>query len=164
MKELSEAEMLHRAAAYCSGAERCISDVEKKIMAAGLDDEASKRIIKRLLDERFIDEKRYARFFVNDKFQFNKWGKIKINYELQKKKISSEIREESLSALDEEAYNRMLLDLLKAKKKTTKGKNDADVRMKLIRFAAGRGFEMPAISFCLRKLGNTDCEDEDFFE
>ena len=36
MKQISESEMLHRAAAYCSASERCIQDVEKKIKAAGV--------------------------------------------------------------------------------------------------------------------------------
>lgn len=64
MKEITEPEMLHRAAAYCSAAERCIQDVQKKIDAAGLPPDASERIIARLLKERFIDESRYTRFFV----------------------------------------------------------------------------------------------------
>ena len=70
MKEITEPEMLHRAAAYCSAAERCIQDVQKKIDAAGLPPDASERIIARLLKERFIDESRYTRFFVNDKLRF----------------------------------------------------------------------------------------------
>ena len=78
MKEITEPEMLHRAAAYCSTAERCIQDVQKKIDAAGLPPDASERIIARLLKERFIDESRYTRFFVNDKLRFNKWGRVKI--------------------------------------------------------------------------------------
>ena len=41
MKQISESEMLHRAAAYCSASERCIQDVEKKIKAAGLAGEES---------------------------------------------------------------------------------------------------------------------------
>ena len=32
MKEITEPEMLHRAAAYCSAAERCIQDVQKRSM------------------------------------------------------------------------------------------------------------------------------------
>ena len=49
MKQISESEMLHRAAAYCSASERCIQDVEKKIKAAGLAGEESDRIVSRLL-------------------------------------------------------------------------------------------------------------------
>ena len=45
MKEITEPEMLHRAAAYCSTAERCIQDVQKKIDAAGLPPDASERIL-----------------------------------------------------------------------------------------------------------------------
>ena len=123
MKEITEPEMLHRAAAYCSAAERCIQDVQKKIDAAGLPPDASERIIARLLKERFIDESRYTRFFVNDKLRFNKWGRVKIGYELYKKNIPSPIREESLAAIDEGEYCSILLDLLKSKKKSTKGKD-----------------------------------------
>lgn len=47
MKQLNEAEMLHRAAAYCSTAERCIQDIEKKIKAAGLSQEENDRILSR---------------------------------------------------------------------------------------------------------------------
>lgn len=135
MKEITEPEMLHRAAAYCSAAERCIQDVQKKIDAAGLPPDASERIIARLLKERFIDESRYTRFFVNDKLRFNKWGRVKIGYELYKKNIPSPIREESLAAIDEGEYRSILLDLLKSKKKSTKGKDERDTFNKLLRFA-----------------------------
>lgn len=159
MKEVSEAEMLHKAAAYCSAAERCISDVQKKVDAAGLSSEASDRIIARLLKERFIDEARYTRFFVNDKLRFNKWGKIKISYELYRKNIPSTIREEALAAIDEEEYRSTLLDLLKAKRKSTKGKDERDLFNKLLRFAAGRGFESGIAISCLRQLfKDTDCD------
>ena len=73
MEQITEPEMLRRAAAYCSTAERCIQDVQKKIKAAGLSQEEGERIIARLLQEKFIDEHRFARYFVNDKLRFNKW-------------------------------------------------------------------------------------------
>lgn len=109
--------MLHRAAAYCSASERCIQDVEKKIKAAGLAGEESDRIVSRLLQERFIDESRFARYFVNDKLRFNKWGRVKINYEMQRKGIPSSIRSEALEGIDEQEYRSILLSLLKSKRK-----------------------------------------------
>ncbi len=160
MKQLTEAEMLHKAAAYCSTAERCIQEVEKKIAAAGLSHEESDRIIARLLQERFIDEQRFARYFVNDKLRFNKWGRIKIAYELQKKNIPAAIRAEALEQIDETEYNDILFSLLKAKKKTTKGKDNRDIYFKLLRFAAGRGFEGQAANTCLKRLfNNADYEE-----
>lgn len=93
--------MLRRAAAYCSTAERCIQDVQKKIQAAGLTSEEGERIIARLLQEKFIDESRFSGYFVNDKLRFNKWGRIKIAYELHKKNIPASIRSEALERIDE---------------------------------------------------------------
>ena len=162
MKQASESEMLHRAAAYCSASERCIQDVEKKIKAAGLTGEESDRIVARLLKERFIDESRFARYFVNDKLRFNKWGRVKINYEMQRKGITSDIRSEALANIDEQEYQSILLSLLKSKKKATRGKDDRDVYTKLLRFAAGRGFEMREASRCLRELFNGNGYEDDF--
>ena len=160
MKEITEPEMLRRAATYCSTAERCIQDVQKKIDAAGLPEDAAERIIARLLEERFIDESRYARFFVNDKLRFNKWGRVKIAYELYKKNIPAHIREEAIAAIDEDEYRSVLLDLLESKKKSTKGKDKRDIFNKLLRFAAGRGFESRIALDCLSQLSNgTDRED-----
>lgn len=164
MKQISEPEMLHRAAAYCSAAERCIQDVEKKIKAAGLTGEESDRIIARLLKERFIDESRFARYFVNDKLRFNKWGRIKISYELQRKGIPADIRAEALAGIDEQEYQDILSSLLKSKKKTTRGKDERDVYTKLLRFAAGRGFEGRDANRCLKQLFNGNEYDEDSFE
>lgn len=162
MKQLTESEMLHRAAAYCSTAERCIQDIEKKIKTAGLTQEENDRIIARLLQERFIDENRFARYFVNDKLRFNKWGRIKISYELQKRGIPASIRQEALDAIDNEEYENILSALLKTKKKTTKGKDEREIYYKLLRFASGRGFEGREIAQCLQRLFKGETYEESF--
>lgn len=162
MEQITEPEMLRRAAAYCSIAERCIQDVQKKIKAAGLSQEEGERIIVRLLQEKFIDEHRFARYFVNDKLRFNKWGRIKITYELQKRNIPAPIRSEALEGIDEKEYADILQSLLKAKKKSTKGKDERDIYIKLLRFAAGRGFESREASRCLKQLFNGNDYEEDF--
>lgn len=161
MKQLSEAEMLHRAAAYCSAAERCIQEVEKKIEAAGLSREESERIIARLLSEKYIDESRYCRFFVNDKLRFNKWGRIKIGYELQKRNIPAATRQEAMDGIDEQEYSDILLSVLKTKIKSVRGKDDRDRFLKLLRFAAGRGFETREAGRCLQQLLKGDDYAED---
>lgn len=160
MKQTTEAEMLHRAAAYCSAAERCILDVRKKVRAAGLTTEEEERIIARLVKERFIDEARFARYFVNDKLRFNKWGRIKIGYELQRKDIPADIRTEALSGIDETEYADILRSLLKAKKKTVRGKDNREIYTKLLRFAAGRGFESREAVRCLNELFQTNDYEE----
>lgn len=161
MKTLSESEMLHRAAAYCSASEHCVQDVEKKLKASGLPEEVCNRILTRLLEERFIDERRFARYFVSDKLRFNKWGRVKINYELQKRGIAAEIRSEAMDSIPEQLYEDTLLDLLRGKMKTIRGKDERERYLKLLRFAAGRGFEMRESARCLKQLFKGNTYDED---
>lgn len=158
--ENTEQNILHKMAAYCSTAERCVQDIESKLKNTDLDDEARERIIARLKQERFIDEGRFSRFFVNDKLRFNKWGRIKISFELKRKGISGIDAEEALSGIDEEEYRNTLYDILKSKKKTVKGKDERDVFYKLLRFAAGRGFETSISTKCIKEILNS-IEDYD---
>ena len=154
MKQLNEQEILHIAASYCSLAERCIYDVRKKIASAGASPETGERIIAHLLKEKFIDETRYCRGFVNDKFRFNRWGRIKIGYELRGKNMNDMLINEAISNIDEDEYESVLFTLLKEKKRTVKGKDGYELFTKLYRFAAGRGFESALIAQQLRKLLN----------
>ena len=162
MKQISESEMLHRAAAYCSASERCIQDVEKENQSGGIGRGRKRPDRFRLLQERFIDESRFARYFVNDKLRFNKWGRVKINYEMQRKGIPSSIRSGSTGR-----YRRTRISLHppfspEKQKKVTRGKDDREVYAKLLRFAAGRGFETRETSRCLKQLFNGNDYEDDF--
>jgi len=146
--------MLGYLARYCSQAERCLFDVRKKMQTADLSGDAEKRIIDTLLQEKFIDEKRFARSFVRDKFQYNHWGRIKIAYELKLKCLSSEVCGEALDSIDEDEYVAALSEMLKIKKRTVKSHSSQDMYQKLFRFAASRGFETPLIIHSLKKILN----------
>ena len=152
MKQPSEQEVLHRAAAYCSTTERCIQDVLKKIESFSLSKEENSRIISRLCQEKFIDETRFARSFANDKLRFNKWGRIKIDYELRKKGIPSSVRDEAIGNIDESTYSGILHNLLRSKLKTIREKDTQDTYYKLLRFAAGRGFTASETNLALKLI------------
>ena len=161
MKQTNEAELLHQCAAYCSVAERCIFDIKKKMETAAISTEAKERIIRRLVEEKFIDEIRFCRSFVNDRLRFNKWGRIKIDFELRNRGIDASIREDALNQIDEQYYYDILFSILKDKKKSVKAKDNREEFLKLLRFAAGRGFETNLASRCLKQLVRGG-EDEDF--
>ena len=144
--------MLSTMAKYCSLAERCINDVRKKMKAEDLTTEAEKRIVDYLLKEKFIDEKRFCRSFVNDKFKFNHWGRIKICYELKSRNIPQDVYYEAIETIDEDEYISVLTDLLESKKRFTKGHSPQDIFRKLCLFAASRGFETPLIIDTLKGI------------
>ena len=150
----TEEQLLQQLASLCATKECCLQDLRKKLEKAELPEEASERILQRLQAERFVDEGRFARCFAADKFRFNHWGRLKINFELSQKGISSPLREAALKAHDEEQYREVLTDLLRTKMRSTKAKNAYELVQKLLRFAASRGFESSLAMECTRSLLN----------
>ena len=158
MKELTEEDACCRAEAYCAMAERCLSEVDGKLSAWGVSPGGRERILAHLMEERYLDEARYARSFIHDKLHFNKWGRGKIVLGLKRKSVPSSVYAPALEEIDEDDYLDILRTLLAAKRKTVKARNDYERNGKLIRFALGRGFEMDAIRRCLPAA-----DDEDAF-
>jgi regulatory protein len=142
-----------KAAVLCSRSEKCTSEIQEKLKLFGLSVEESEPVIKKLVDEKYIDDERFARAFVKDKFRFNHWGKQKIEYMLRAKKINQEILVIAFEEIEDEGYADELLKLLTDKAKTVKGKDQYDKRNKLMRFAMGRGFESGKIYAALKEMG-----------
>ena len=155
----TEEEMLQKLAGCCAAKECCLQELRQKLERADLPEEAIERVLSALLEGRFVDEARYARAFVNDKFRFNKWGRLKINQELARKGIPSELRREALEGIDETAYGETLLALLREKARLTKARDGRELGQKLFRFAASRGFESGPILDALREMRQTEGED-----
>ncbi len=160
----TETETLSNLAKYCSQAERCVDDVRKKIHAAGLAGDAADRIINRLRQEKFIDEQRFCRSFVNDKLKFNHWGRIKIGYELKRRNMDPDTYSDAIDAIDESIYLSVLYHLLKSKKQSVKGRSAQDTFQKLYRFASSRGFESALIIKTLKDILNHTMEHEESVE
>lgn len=151
-KEYSFEELLHKAASYCSISEHCISDVEDKLTAWGMTEDKKHKIIDKLIEDDFINEKRYCIAFTKDKFHFNKWGKIKISYSLKQKGLDSKLIDMALKSIDEGEYEEMLAVLLKNKLKTIKWEYEYEKMGKLFNFAQSRGFESNVIDRVIRTL------------
>jgi regulatory protein len=157
--KLSEPQALNRVAAYCSRAERSEFDVRKKLVAWELSEDAIKRIVDRLRKEKYLDDTRFARSFINDKLNFNKWGRTKIVYELKKRNIPESVYNPILEELSGDEFEKQLAHILSVKIKSVKGKNDYDKKTKLVRFALGRGFTMDLAIKCVNKLMGGDYEE-----
>lgn len=159
--KLTEPRALNRIASYCSRGERCEFDVRKKLISWELTEEEIGRIVKRLKDEKFLNNERFCHSFVNDKLRFNKWGKKKIIFELKKLRIAESIYIPIINSIDDENFDVQLEDIIKTKLKSVKSKDNYDKRNKLIRFALGRGFSMDATIKCVNKLLDNNY-DEDY--
>ncbi len=145
MKQLTIRQAYNRAANLCSRAEKCKLDIINKLKTWGILSDDSKEIMLLLEKNNFIDEKRYVRSFVNEKVKINKWGRLKIRASLNNKKIPKEYINKELDNINNENYINTLKKLLEQKSKTIKETNNYKKNIKLIRYAAGRGFEQELI-------------------
>lgn len=145
-------QMVFKASAYCATAEHCEADVREKLRTWACAPEHIDKIIDYLKQENFLNEQRYCNAFVRDKFRFNQWGKTKIAIMLRAKGLADAYIDEALAQIDDTAYVATLANLLDAKQRGLKYRDDYDRKAKLIRFAQGRGFEYNIIAACLDQL------------
>jgi regulatory protein len=146
LRQLTYEQALTRVTSLCSASEYCIHDINEKLYRWGISNTDSERIIDYLLDEKYIDEARYAQSYTNDKLRFSHWGRIKIKSMLRMKHISDRDINNAFDNISEEEYESILRDIIKGKAKSEGDAEDYASRAKIIRFALQRGFEMGEIT------------------
>lgn len=152
VQNMSEEEMslLARAERYCANEEQCRTSVRKKLSDWGASIELSGKIVNRLIDQGYIDEKRYARAYVSAKLRTQKWGRLKVIYQLRSKQVPPKFITEALSEIPDDEYRNILLDVANTKWQTyDPNETKAKRRSKLVTFLASRGYESPEIQTML---------------
>jgi regulatory protein len=144
-KNISKKEALLRLQNLCSRAEKSEFEIRTKLINWGLEKEAS-TIISQLEKDDFLNPVRFAHAFVNDKIKINKWGKIKVRYQLRRHHISDDVIENTLAEYDDETYLEMINSELKKKRKSIKDKNHFRIKAKLLAFGNQRGYEHSIIT------------------
>ena len=140
-KPLTPDQILDKMAKYCGYQERCMKDVRDKLKTFDLPQEEKDKILEYLLDNRFVNDERFAKSFVRGKINQSGWGLNKIRFHLMQKGIAKEIIDEALGQTDEDLYRQRLIDILKTKSKTVKAENDFERKRKLAAYAMQKGFE-----------------------
>lgn len=144
MKETSKLtvdQVLDKMAKYCAYQERSVKEVTDKLKTFEISEKEREEIIHYLIDNKFVNDERFARAFVRGKINQSGWGVNKIRFHLIQKGVGKEIIDEALQNFDEEAYRQRLIDILKVKSKTVKAANDFERNRKLAAYAIQRGFE-----------------------
>ena len=155
-KQYTEQEAYTRLSALCAMGERCCYDMQKKMKNWELPEGAEDRIVEKLVKERFIDEGRFARAFVRDKFRYNRWGRVRIQQELRLRQIPQKHIDEALEEIESDDNLSTLSEIIRKKRPSVKGKNEYEIKGKLIRFALGRGFSMEDITKVIGSIDEAD--------
>lgn len=162
-RELSTEQLCTKAAAYCTLAEHCASEVSAKVLAWGGNDEQASLVVAYLEKETFISEARYARAFVHDKMLFQHWSKQKIYMALRAKQVSESEIQEALSQVDEDTYlddlRQQMISKWESITREFARKGDTDEnkkRAKLMRYLLSKGYRYGEIEQALHSLPNDE--------
>lgn len=147
---------LERLQLLCARQEKCTHDLVLKLRQWGISPLEIDKIIKKLIADGYVDDKRFARLYAREKSRINKWGPLKLRAMLASKGIAKENVEEALGELNESAQLDKLNELLRKKMQQVKAKNRFDLRNKLIRFGASRGFALDDVIDAVNQLLGSD--------
>ena len=137
--------ILDRLRGLCSRREYCYADVLKKAKdALDGDAQAAKEVADLLVEDKYVDDLRYASAFARDKSAIQGWGDVKIKYMLSAKGIAASVISEALQEIDRDKSSSRLYKLLENKLRSLK--DDPQCRLKLLRFALGRGYGYDEVS------------------
>ncbi len=167
-------EMLRRWSTPRAGGRTATSKSGTASRTASLSERDMAQIITTLIEERFIDDGRFANAFVRDKLKFNGWGRQKIVFKLRSLGVDAQIIDQALKANyyceaegdagseaegcpDRESGTNLsgqsvLEKLVDKKWDSLKGDEPLQSKKaKVVRFAASRGFDYGDIMAALRK-------------
>lgn len=129
----------------CSRREYCTGDILKKAeKALDGDKEAAEKVLHTLIEEKYVDNLRYASAYAREKSAISGWGEVKIRYMLSAKGIERDVISQALEDLDVQCADNRLVKLLENKYRTLR--DDPQCKLKLLRFALGRGYSYDDVS------------------
>jgi len=138
--ELSKAEWLDKAEAYCARSEHCAADVKRKLFEWGTPADLFDEIAESLYARDFLNDARFCRAYVHDKVEYQSWGRMKIRAGLQALDLPERDIREALENIDEAIYTGNLRSLFAQRK--------SDSEEKRLRFLLQRGFTYDEIKKC----------------
>ncbi len=124
----------------CVKREHCRQDIYRKALKAAEGDiPTAQKMVEELVEDRFVDDARYAAAFAREKSSLSGWGRVKISYTLRGKGISAGDIDAALLEVDEGSASERLEKLLR--NKWTVLQEDSYGKFKLIKYALTRGYE-----------------------
>lgn len=149
---LTKEQALQKAQRYCAYQDRCHQEVRYKLLEWGVYGDDLEDILVSLIEERFLDEERFARSFARGKFRMRQWGRDRIRRELQRRDISAYCLRKAFEEIDEAEYRATLLAILEKRLAQDSDRNPYEQRQRTAAYAIRRGYEPALVWEFLREL------------
>ncbi len=125
----------------CARSEKSSGDAMRLMRTWGVPEGERQGVLQKLIDQRFIDDRRYAEAYTREKSSLAGWGRKKIALQLRAKGVVREIVDEVLASLDNDEQSERLVDKLQRKLRSTKAASEYELRGKLLRYALSLGYD-----------------------
>jgi regulatory protein len=126
---------------YCAYQERCHKEIVEKLRGMNMIPQAIDLIIVHLIDNKYLNEERFACSFARGKHRIKHWGKIRIVNELKFRNISQYNITTALKEITPEEYNSTFHTLAERQWPNIRETNPTKKRKKFCDFLLRKGFE-----------------------
>ena len=168
LKSRDEVERAYeRALNFLSYRPRSEAEVRQNLWKKDVGEETVEAVVERLTRAGLLDDREFARYWVENRLQFRPRGTRALRYELRKKRVPDAVIDDALAGIDEEAAARHVAD---AGARRLKRLEPSEFRRKLVAYMTRRGFSYAVIGPLVEemlethrceKLGDTESEVED---
>jgi regulatory protein len=151
-KYLTKEQALQKLRQYCAYQERSHYEVKQKLWDLGVRAAEHDEITSTLIEEDYLNEERFAKMFAGGKFRMKDWGRKKIIYALNEKKVSEYNIKKAMKEIDEDQYEKTLNDLARKKYQLLKGEQYLVRKKKTQDYLMQKGFEPNLIAAALKTI------------
>ena len=83
---------------YLNRRDRTVDEMERRLVGRGVESGVAARAVARLCEQGYLDDNRYARVFIAEKRELDRWGNERIRRTLRERGIDRELIDRELAA------------------------------------------------------------------
>jgi len=133
---------------YCNYRDRSTKEIKTKLLDLNYSIEIIDSAISQAIELGIVDNFRFSKSFSRGKNQKNRWGKIKIAYELKNKGLNNKEITFGLESIEEKTYYKVLMKSIEVYKRKSKNFE----KNKLIKHLINKGYETSLVFTTINKL------------
>ncbi|MDR2222409.1 MAG: RecX family transcriptional regulator [Flavobacteriaceae bacterium] len=154
-KYTSTKEAIKKLESYCAYQDRCHSEVITKLYSLSIPSNEHDDILVYLIENKFLNEERFARSFARGKHRISAWGKNRIISELKLRKISSTLIKYALEEISNDLYLETFDRISDSKWNTLSDTDIEKKKQKLHAYLYRKGYESDIIYDKLKELSQS---------
>lgn len=136
---------------FLSHRSRTEKEIVDKMIKKGFDEEVINETLAYLKKYNFIDDRRFAEIYTEEKIRLKKLGSYRIKHELQNKGVDESIASEIVEKYSDNEYERAM-ELATKKVKSYKNDDKNAIYRKLGGYLQRRGYSFECVSKVLKEL------------